>query len=122
MLIAVHLVGNHKHRQLAATQDVCHFHVEVGHTHTHIHHEQNHVALLNGDEHLTTDFLLEYIIGIDHPTASVHNRELLVSPFTLAILAVACRTCLVTHNGVTGLCQSVEKGRFAHIRATHDSH
>ena len=115
----VSLVGNEHDRQLRTAQYEGHILVKVGQTVLDIYQEQHQVSLFSGHNHLLTNLLLEDVVTVDHPTASIYYRELAAIPLALAILAVACGTCLVAHDGSATVGQSVKQGGLAYIRASY---
>ena len=93
--------------------------VKVGHAVLYVDHKENHIGLLDCKMHLLVDFFLKNVVAVHYPAASVDNRHLHAVPVHFAILAVARGAACVVDNGGTGLGQSVEEGRLAHIGPTH---
>ena len=120
MLVVISLVCYEENRQFGTTQNLGHVHVPACHTVLDITDEKNQIGLFRGNDHLLTDFLLEYIIRIDDPAACIHDGELTAIPVALAILAVAGGTSFIADNRLTTFRKSVEKRRLAHIGTSYN--
>ena len=116
LLAAVHFVHAEHDGLLRPTQHVCDLCVVVGHARRGLHHEQDHVGLIDGYLHLLADGALEDVLRVGGVTASVHDRELAAAPFAAAVVAVAGNARGVVHYRLAHSHQTVEQCTFADIR------
>ena len=108
VLAIVCLVSYQDDRELGTAENLSHVHVQVGQSVLDVHQEQYQVGFLSSDNDLLTNLLFEDIVTVNHPAPCVYHRELTTVPLALAILAVTGGTCLVAHDGTTGIGQSVK--------------
>ncbi len=95
---------------LGAAQDLGHLLVQRGETLASVHHEYNHIGLLDGELRLLADLGFENVVGADHIAARVNDREFVTVPVGLAIVTVARDACHGVHNGFPRLDQAVKQG------------
>ena len=119
LLTRVDLVHAQDDGFLGTAQEVRDLRVIIGDAGLRLAHEQDHIGLFHGDDHLAADSVLEDIVRIGRITAGVHHRELGAAPFALAVMAVAGHARRLIDDGLTHAHQAVEKGRFAHVRASN---
>ena len=109
LVVVVGLVGHEYHWQLGAAQYLCHVLIPVGESRLRVYEEEHEVGLLRGHEHLAAYGILEYIIGVDHPSACVYYGEFASVPLALAVLAVACGACRVADYRAARLGEAIEE-------------
>ncbi len=120
LVVVVDLVADQEHFLVAPAQDVGHERVEVGDACRDFHQEQDYIGFVDGQQHLTADFVLEDVFGVDRVAARVDDREFLAVPVGLAVVAVARGAGRRVHDGFALADQPVEKGALAHVRASDD--
>ena len=122
LLAGVHLVHGEDDRLLAAAQQVGDLGVVVSDPGGGFHHEEDHVGLVDGDDHLLADLLLEGVVRAGGPAAGVDDREFGAAPFAFAVMAVAGYARGLIDNGLAHADQPVEEGGLAHVRASYDGY
>ena len=122
LVVVVDLVADQEHFLVAPAQDVGHECVEVGDARRDFHQEQDYIGFVDGQQHLTADFVLEDVFGVDRVAARVDDRKFAAVPVGFAVMAVAGRAGGRIDDGFAFADQSVEEGRFAHVGASYDSY
>ena len=120
LVVVVDFVADEDHFFRRAAQDVGHQHVEVGDAGPYLHEEEDHVRLVDGQQHLTADFVLENILRIDGVSTRIDDRKLLAVPVGLAVMAVAGGSGRRIDDGLPLAHEAVEEGTFADVRTAHD--
>ncbi len=120
LVVVVNLVADEDHLFRRAAQDVGHQHVEVRDSGAYLHEEEDHVGLVDGQHHLTADFVFEDVVGIDGVAARVDDGKLLAVPVGLAVMAVAGGSGRRVDDGLPFAHEAVEEGAFADVRTAHD--
>ena len=122
LLAGVDLVDAQDDRLAAAAQHVGDFGIVVGDAGGCLHHEQDDIGLIDGDDDLLADFFLERVVRSGRPSAGIHYGKLGSAPVTFAVMAVAGDARGLVDDGLTHPDQTVEEGGLAHIRASDDSY
>ena len=121
-LVIVHLVADEQDGLLRAAKYASHSLIKVCDAILNIDQEKNHIGLISCEGDLFADFFLEDVVAANNPATRIDDGELTVAPFALAVLTVASSAGFFADNGMTRLCQAVEKGAFAHIWTPHYSY
>ena len=120
LVVVVDLVADQDHLFRGAAQDVGHQHIEVGDAGSDLHEEQDDVGLVDGQQHLTADFILEDIFRIDGVPARVDHGEFFAVPVRFAVVAVAGGSGRRIDDRLPLAHEAVEEGAFADVRTAHD--
>ena len=120
LLARIDLVHAQDDGFLGTAQEVRDLRVIIGDAGLRLAHEQDHVGLFHGNDHLAADGVLEDIVRIGRITAGVHHRELGAAPLALAVMAVSGHARGLVDNCLAHAYEPVEKGGFADIRPAHD--
>ena len=118
--VVVGLVADDQDGLLGAAEHLSDLLVEVRDAGLDVDHEEDHVGLLQREEHLLADGGLEALGGAGHEAAGVDEIELAAAPVHLAVDPVARDAGLVVDDGVPGLGEAVEERGLAHVRAADD--
>ena len=120
LVVVIDFVTDEDHLFRGAAQNVCHHHVEVGDAGPDLHEEEDHVGLVDGQQHLTADFVFEDVLRIDGVPAGVDHGELFAVPVRFAVVAVAGGSGRRIDDRLPLAHEAVEEGAFADVRTAND--
>ena len=120
LVVVVDLVADEDHLFRSAAQDVGHQHVEVGDAGLDLHEEQNDIGLVDGQQHLTADFVLEDVLRVDGVSARVDHGEFLAVPVRFTVVAVTGGSGRRIDDRLPFAHETVEEGAFADVRTAND--
>ena len=78
------------------------------------------MCLFDGQHDLLADLFLEDVIRIGCISSCVNHRKFGSAPLASAVMSVTCHSGCFVNDGLAHPHQTVEKGGFAHIRASYD--
>ena len=108
LLPGVHLVDAEDYRFAAAPQQVRDLCIIVRDACGRFHHEEHHIGLLDGNDHLPAYCLLEHIVRVGCPSSGVDHRKLSSAPFAFSVVAVSGHTCCLIDDCLTHADEAVE--------------
>ncbi len=109
-VLIVHFICDQVNRFVDIPQQAGEVLIQVGDSDFGIHHEENHVRLLHGEQHLLVDFLFENIIAVGNVSARINDRKIFPVPRRLSVIPVAGHAALFIDNGFPGADKPVEEG------------